>query len=187
MDLSLPRAFDATNESNKIVAKAKQALAKKFSWKKRDVLYSAVDLAVTLIALERYDEALEVCQFLGQFQFDGGFNLWCAIEMALVLQARLHRQKGETTAAEECLRRVHEAGFVDDRLEGSMLDRNGAVEESVREGDTKWEFEARQGLAMELAFIIELGGSEKCPVPVMEKQWDENLARLRELMDTKRK
>ena len=73
MDLSLPKAFDATDESNKIVAKAKQSLTKKFSWKKRDVLYDAVDLAVTLIALERNDEALEVCQFLGQFQFAQAF------------------------------------------------------------------------------------------------------------------
>jgi hypothetical protein len=187
MNWPLPKAFDATDETNKIVAKAKQSLTKKFSWKKRDVLYSAVDLVVALIALERYDEAMEICQFLGQFQFDGSFNLWCAIEMSLVLQARLHRQRGEQAAAEECLNRVQEAGFVEDRLEGSMLDRNDAVKESVREGDTKWELPARQGLAMEQAFIIELGGSDKCPVATMETEWDENLARVRELLKPKRK
>lgn len=180
MDWPLPNAFDPTGEPEKVIARAKAKL-KKFRWSHARSLYDAVAFAVLLHVFRRDDEALEVCRALGQIQFDGKYNLWSAVEKALVLQSRLLRQRGETAEADVCLRRVREAGFVDDRLKGILLDRNDTVKESVKDGDRRAEQAGRLILAGELAFIIELGGSDEYPVSRMEQDWQENLDRLRVL------
>jgi hypothetical protein len=180
-DWPLPAAFDPTGEPVKALAAAKKKLAGGFRWSKAQSLYDAVKLAVLLHVFGRDDKALEVCAALGRVQFDGKYELWSAVEKALVLQARLSRARGDLAAAAECVRRVREAGFVDDRLKGLLLDRNGTVRESVKDGDTKSEQAGRLILAGELAFIIELGGSAECPVERMEREWEENTARLRVL------
>lgn len=181
MDTSLPAAFDATSEPNKVLAKAKASVSKKFSWTKSQPLFDTLDLAVLLLVYGREQEALEVCQTLGKLQFNGSFNLWGAAERALTLEARILRSRGESEEADNCVQRVRDAGYVDTRLEGSLLDRNGLLEESLKNGKKKWEFEARKTRASELAFIIELGGSAKLPIAKAEQDWEENMAAMRQL------
>ena len=180
MDWPVPAAFDPTNESVKTIAQAKAKL-KKFRWSHAQSLYDAGALAVLLHVFDRDDEALEVCRALGQIPFDGKFHLWAAVETALTLQARLLRRRGEIAEADECVRRVREAGFAVDRLNGTLLDRNGTVSESVKNGKKRLEQAGRVTMAKELAFLIELGGSEQCPVDRMEREWKQNLDRLRAL------
>jgi len=177
----LPAAFDATTEPVKSLAKAKAKVAKGFAWTKTACLFEAVHLAHLLHLFGRDDESLEICAALGEYQFSGGYQLWSAVEKALALQARLLTARGETAAAEECVRRMREAGFVEDRLEGSMLDRNGAIPEAMKDGDRRWETSARLGLAGELAFIQALGGSAALPPDRLDDLWRENRERLREL------
>ncbi len=124
MDWPLPDAFDPTGEKEKALAQAKARLSKGFRWSKAQSLYAAGNLAVLLHVFRRDGEALEVCRALGRIQFDGKYTLWSAVETALTLQARLLRQRGETAEADACVRRVREAGFVDTRLKGILLDRN---------------------------------------------------------------
>jgi len=181
MDWPLPSAFDPKGETVKLLAQAKAKLSKGFKWSKAQCLYDAGALAMLLHVFGRDDETLEVCRALGQIQFDGKFSLWSGVETALTLQARLLRQRGATTEADACIQRVKAAGYVDDRLNGILLDRNSTVEEAVKDGNKKSELAGRLTMAKEIAFIIELGGSEECPVARMEQKWHENLARLREL------
>ena len=181
MDWPVPDAFNPEGETVKALAQAKAKLSKSFKWSKAQCLYDATALAVLLHVFDRDDEALEVCRALGRIQFDGKFSPWSGVETALTLQARLLRLRGETTDADECVRRVREAGYSDNRLDGSLLDRNGTVSLAVKDGNKKSELAGRVTMAKEIAFIIELGGSKKCPVDRMEKEWKENLARLREL------
>lgn len=180
MDWPVPAAFDPTNEPTKAIAQVKAKL-KKFRWSHAQSLYDAGALAVLLHVFERDDEALAVCRALGQIQFDGKFSLWSGVETALTLQARILRRRGDTEEADECVRRVRDAGYSDNRLDGSLLDRNGTVSEAVKDGNKKFELAGRVTMAKEIAFIIELGGSEKCSVDRMEREWDSNMARLREL------
>ena len=63
--MDLPVAFDATIESVKFLARAKQRAAKSFSFTKSSALQYAADLAFWLYLFGREDEALEVCEFLG--------------------------------------------------------------------------------------------------------------------------
>jgi hypothetical protein len=181
MDWPFPAAFDPTGESVKALARAKAKLSKGFKWSKAQCLFDAGALAVLLHVFGRDDQALEVCRALGQIQFDGKYSLWSGVETALTLQARLLRARGETAAADDCVRRVRDAGFSDNRLDGILLDRNGTVSLAVEDGDTKSELAGRVTMAKEIAFVIELGGSEKCPMDRMEREWESNVARIREL------
>ena len=181
MDWPIPDAFNPEDETKKVLAQAKAKLSKGFKWSKAQCLYDASALAVLLHVFDRDDVALEVCRGLGRIPFDGTFSLWSAVETALTLQARVLRRRGDEAGAAECLRRVREAGFVPKRLEGGLLDPNDTVKESVKDGRKKSEQAGRLILAKELAFIIELGGSEKWPVDHTEQEWQENIARPREL------
>ena len=130
---------------------------------------------------ERDDVALEVCRAPGRIHFDGKFSLWGGVETALALQARLLRRRGATAEADERVRRVREAGYSDNRLDCILLDRNGTVGEAVEDGDKKSELAGRVTMAKEIAFILELGGSEKCPAGRMGRECESNLTRLREV------
>ncbi|HEY1189457.1 MAG TPA: DUF6707 family protein [Gemmata sp.] len=180
MGWPVPAVFDLTNEPVKVIAQAKAKL-KKFRWSHAQSLYDAGALAVLFHVFERDDEALEVCRALGQIQFDGKFSLWGGVETALTLQARVLRRRDETAEADECVRRVREAGYSDNRLEGSLLDRNDTVSLAVQGGNKRSELAGRITMAKEIAFIIELGGSGKCPIDRMEWEWGSNMTRLREL------
>jgi hypothetical protein len=181
MDETLPTAFDPTRETEKVLLKAKERLAKKFSWKKKAALFDSVLLAHLLVVFSKDEEAIEVCAALGRIQFNGKWDLWAAVELALALQARLCRQKGDTSTADICHKRIAEAGYVDDRLDGSLLDCSDAIPESIKEGDKKWELEARLAYAAELAFIIELGGSARRPAKALESDWNANLTEMKRL------
>ena len=177
----LPEAFDAEREPNKLLGRAKAKIARNFRWTKAACLYDAVHLAHLLHVFGQDDEALEICRALGEYQFTGSYNLWSAVELALALQSRILRQRGEAAEAAECVRRLREAGFAPARLEGILLDRHGAIGTAMKDGDKKREQSLRLILAEELALIIELGGSAVCPVDQMEQRWTENRERLRVL------
>lgn len=181
MDWPLPGAFDPAGETVSALAQAKAKLSKNFKWSRAQCLYDAGALAVLLHVFRRDDAALEICRALGQIQFDGKYTLWSAVETALTLQARLLRQRGGSAEAAECVRRVREAGLAPGRLKGILIDRNETVNEAVKSGQKKIELAGRLTRAKELAFIIELGGSAECPVDQLERDWETNLARLREL------
>lgn len=181
MDTTLPPAFDPALETNKTLAAAKSPLFKKFNWKKSQTLFDAMRLAVLLVVFGKEDEALEVCRTLGRIEFNGSFELWSAVERTLTLASRILRLRGDIAAADACLARVRAAGFVDERLDGIMLDRNGAIPEAIKDGDQKLERAARLSLAAEQVFIMELGGSEKCPVEKLEREWEANQAELKRL------
>lgn len=182
MDTTLPPVFDASQEANPKLAKVKASVAKKFSWTKPQPLFDAVRLASLLLVYGKADESLEVCRTLGRIEFDGTYHVWPPVERALALQARLCRQRGEHEEADECLHRIRAAGFVDTRLEGKMLDPNGALADALQEGDKKMEQTARLSRAAELAFIIELGGSAVLPVAAAEEDWQQNMQKLQQLV-----
>ena len=181
----LPRAFDADREAVPLLAKAKARLSKNFKWTRAQSLYDAAHLAVLLHVFGRDDEVLQICGALAEYQFTGSFHLWSAVEVALALQARLLRGQKAKAEAKKCVARIRAAGFVDERLEGLLLDRNGTLENAIQDNDRRMEQLARVTRALELAFIRELGGSEALPLARVDELWNENLSRLRELVGGK--
>ncbi len=181
MDTTLPNAFNPAFEANPELLKVKTSLFKKFGWKKVATLYEAVHLAHLLVVFGKEEEAIEVCRTLGRIEFNGSFQYFGAVELALALQARLCRRSGDVTTAKQCIQRIQQAGFVDDRLQGTLLDRNGQLAEAIRLGKKRAERIPRLILAAEQTFICELGGSEKLPAAKLEKELNENLNALKNL------
>lgn len=185
MDKTLPAAFDPALETNEVLAAAKSPIFKKFNWAKKDLLYDTACLAHLLVVFGKEDEALEVCRTLGRLQLSAGKVLFNAVELGLALQARICRQRGNEAEATECHRRMREAGFAEQRLEGVLLDINGVIPEAIRLGDKKAERKARLRMAAEYVYIIELGGSAVYPIEKLEREHAENVSAIKELVGLK--
>jgi hypothetical protein len=184
MTVELPGVFDPSGEDDKVLERAKKKASKNFRWTSSACLMAAEELAFLCHVLGRDGEALEVARFVGGYEFGGNYSLWSPVEGTLALQARLARQKGDNSEADECVRRVRAAGFVASRLDGSLLNIEDA-ERAEREGRKSLERDYRLGQLHELFLLIELGGSKKWPVSSLEKAYQDNLARLRVLLGGK--
>ena len=157
---SFPIAFAADREADKFLAGVKKRAATKFSRKKQASLENAMRLAYWLYVFRKDDEALDVCRFLGTYEFAGNFNLWSWIEYTLALQSRIARQRGQDDESAECLHRIRAAGFVSSRLTGNLLDDKlecirSAASAKNKTGERDWSLTA----LLELCVLIELGGS----------------------------
>jgi hypothetical protein len=180
----LPAAFDPDQETDRFLAGVKKRAATQFSWKKRASLESAVRLAYWLFVFGKEDQALAVCRFLGTYEFTGKFNLWSWIEHALALQSRIARQRGRQNESAECVRRIRAAGFVESRLNGSLLDdRRGRIRGALAEKDQAGERDWSLTALLELCVLIELGGSETWPVAALEGELQQMVTRLRALLE----
>ena len=181
---SLPAAFDADRETDKFLAAVKKRAATKFSWKKQASLENAMRLAHWLYVFGKVEEALEVCRFLGKYQFTGNFNFWGWVEHTLALQARIGRQRGEHDEAAESMRRVRAAGVVESRLKGSLLvDKLDRVKRAAAAEDKTGERDWSLTALLELCVLIELGGSDTWPVATLEREFQQRVARLRTLLN----
>jgi hypothetical protein len=183
----LPRAFDPDQERDKFLIRFKKRAVKNFKLTKASSLENATHLAYWLFVFARDDEAMEVCRFVGRYQFQGNFNLWSWVETALALESRLARQAGEDQESAGCVQRMRAAGVVQRRLEGNLLDGPGGHLDCIRGATAAGDKSSILGWSlralMELCFLIELGGSASWPVDRLEKEFQEVLSSLRVLVD----
>jgi hypothetical protein len=180
-----PPVLNGGREANPELARRMKRVAKDFRWTRRGSLWGVAEIAYLLHVLGRDDEALEAARFLGQYQFAGNFALWTAVEYALALAARVQQQRGRADEAAVCVRRIRQAGFVSERLNGLSLRHDAqAVKLYVKAADMKGESAGRVRLAQELCLMIEFGGSKKYPVTELEKMFRENADRLRAMVDS---
>ena len=180
--ICMPDAFDADDESNKFLQRAKKRAAKDFKWTKTSSVRDASELAFWLHLFERDDEATEVAQFLEQFEFTGDYTIWSYVEGALALLARYERVNGKKGRHKALVKRIRDTGFVDARLEeGNLL---AMYEDRVSQvlGDKTSERNERVILIGELCTLRELGGSRRLPTDELEQRYTESYERLRELI-----
>jgi len=179
----LPPVFNSQDEPVKFMARMKARAAKDFRWTAKRPLEDAMCLAYWSYVFGRNDDALQVCEFLSQLQFSGDYNLWTWIELSLALEARLLRTINRQQEAAECVARIWAAGFVEERLEGLLLNsKERNIDCAVSDGDKTRERNWRVLLMLELCIIRELGGSEQLPVQRLEDSFQLNLSRLQELV-----
>ena len=182
--MTLPPVFDSDGEPVKFMARVKNRAAKNFRWTSMRPLENAMYLAYWSYVFDRNEDALQVCEFLSLFQFSGNYNLWTWIEHSLALEARLLRSSNKHQEAADCVARIRAAGFVETRLDGSLLtgkDRN--INDAVADGNKTRERDWRVLLMIELCVLIELGGSQQLPIGQLEYRLQENLVQLQRLVD----
>ena len=180
-ELTLPSAYDAEREENKLLQRLKKKAAKSFSFTRMSGLYDSHDLARHLYLSGRTDEALEVCELLAQVEFSGNFNVWSPVETTLALYARILKERGRASDAVKVMDRVRAAGFVEARLSGDLLS-DDEIRSAAAEGDRTSEAGYRCAQLSELCFMKELGGSRKKTPEKIEALIQENLAALKTLL-----
>ncbi|HLL60837.1 MAG TPA: DUF6707 family protein [Candidatus Nitrosocosmicus sp.] len=183
---SLPLVFNSEKEKIPFLARMKKRASKDFRWTRWRSLQNATLVAYWLYIFGKDKDALEVCRFVAQYQFDGDHNFWAWVESALALQARLFHSQRKEQEATQCIERIRAAGFVEDRLKGIMIyGKKGykeGIENAIADGDKILEREWRLAMIQELTVLIELGGSRKWPVSKLEKEFNDNLLRLQKLI-----
>ncbi len=187
MPVDLPDVFRDELEPVKVLARAKRRAAKDFKWTRRYSLEDAKILAYWLYIFERYSEAMEVCQFLGQAPFTGDTRLWANIEASLALQSRLLRSQGQQAEVEVCVERIrtvieqtYSPGVPESRMNGTFLRRyetNADLthRDKRKSSEKSWRLQA----VVEAYTLIELGGSDALPADVLEEHVREHITRLK--------
>ena len=181
--MSLPIVYSSQSEPIKFMARVKERAAKNFKWTVSRSLQNSMYLAYYSYVFDRCDDALEVCEFLSQFQFAGDFQLWGWVEHTLALQSRLLRLLGKPQEAADCVSRIRKAGFVETRLSGSLLGTRN-LDVAISDGRKTAERDQRVVRLIELCTVIEVGGSQELPVTTLEFLFQENLTRLQELVSS---
>jgi len=169
-------------------------LAGSFDMKDPASLEDAVQLA-TLLHVLRFDElSTGIVEKVGSADFDGNFDRWTWIELALVLGIRLKRLLGDVSSAENLKVKVLAVLDCGDEtqvklkhkvfnrfMRGSLLSRDKAVK-AQEDGYFDSEVLRRLSYFRELAKISELGGSSEYPVERAEREISENIDRLNEII-----
>ncbi len=98
----------APGDPHPLIAKKKASLAAKFSPKRMSALYSYVEIAWYLAAVERLDEARAMTDWVvDHVPFTGDFNVWTPASCAIALSARLARQNGDDASRQRTLLTQH--------------------------------------------------------------------------------
>jgi hypothetical protein len=187
--VKLPPEFDPRKECDKFLRGVKKRASTKFSYAKATSLRTGAVLAYWLYVFGRPREALEVCRFLGLYDLEALAYRWDALEPSLTIQSRILREIGKRSAAAACMKRVRDAGPHPSRVTGEMVFKNKGnsaylqqveycIAENRKSGERGW----RRCALVELCFIIEMGGSKKCPVVKAEKEFQNQMEALRKML-----
>lgn len=183
----LPKVFEEAAADSKFLARVKRRAAKNFKWTHILCLEKVVLLAYWLYTFDRVEDALDVCRFLAQAQFDGDLRHWWYIQSALILQSRILKAKGLTQEADNCLDRVRSIGDDAYRLDGLALHRYERNVDHALEDATKFskpnEIAWRMFVVIELSFLLEMNSSPALLVTELEEKLSANLERLKLLAE----
>lgn len=94
-------------EKKKVQSCCKMIL-KKCSFKSKNDLANVTNLATWLYIYGYYEEAIAVCDLLSEIVFTGNYDIWCQVEYALCLKARILREQGILTGREQLLEKTNE-------------------------------------------------------------------------------
>lgn len=175
--VELPPEMDPESESVKYLAQIKKRASKNFKWSRKASLEEGSDLAFFLFVWGRTDEALAVAEFLAQKPFTG-HDTWYLTEMVNVLAAHIHRKRGEAAKAAPFLKRIHEVGYIDTRLDDNSFDQaRGSIEGNS--GYLKSQIAWRSILCTRLMFSIEMLHDQGRSNPDFERELEQTLDQLR--------
>jgi hypothetical protein len=137
------------DEANKSVARAKAALAKKWSLAKKESLLDAAQLGWFLVALGREREARELADLVADgVAFGTDRDAWAAASYTIALAARLARSNGDQARRASLVARLVEhpavAATPREAFARSLADAGRDVRSAEIESSSKW---ACQGFA----------------------------------------
>lgn len=165
--------------------RVKQRATKNFKWTHVKSLENMSLLAYWLYISDETKDALAVCQFLTQAQYDGNQHHWFWIQSTLILQSHILKKEMSVQKSDECLNRVRSVGDNTYRLGGLMLNRyernvNDALNDATNFSKLN-EMNWRMMVVLELLFLIEMNVLSEMPTLVEKLTF--NICRLRSLAE----
>lgn len=91
--LEYSSVFSAENEDNRFLARKKQSIAERFKFSVEREVEKVYSLAYWLHVFGRDREAITVCDFLLQKEFDGDNSIWYHVEHAIGLKYVIEKQQ----------------------------------------------------------------------------------------------
>jgi hypothetical protein len=186
--VDVPSALVA-EEHNKFLARAKAALAKKWSLTRMESLFDTTHVGWFLVALGRDGEARELMEHVAdRVEFSGDYNVWSPVASAIALAARVARKSGdEASRARHVARLVQHpatAIMAGEALKKWIAEAQKDVRSAEVDPSQKW---ACQGFARgcaRAAYFCEMAGESTydaslIDVAALESTIEEGLAGLR--------
>jgi hypothetical protein len=184
-DFQLPLAFEFEGENVPKLAKFKRVRAGKWSLRSAKSLSEIAELATYLLALERYEEAAEIGQFVSEgIEFSGNYDLWSPASQSIAIGARASRMLGQEDRASKI--------FAPLKTNPSHCFNQATLKQILRETYDS----LRQGVSLKLiachnALVLEefyagRGGTEWYPITELEAQLNQALALIRQSLEPRR-
>jgi|GEM_PF-216913 len=172
---------------NKQISPIAIRLSKRFKLSVSKDLWDLIALAYALYVVNDTDTAFQVLSLLDDAEFNNNHDLWTPIEYGVVLQSAIYIAKNEGALAQNCIEKIT---LVRSRnaLSTKVLTRvlNGSLlkhEDIEKSKDKKSEYTNRMAHLYQLMFIHELGGGTEFSVDRANKEIQENIEKLRDLLE----
>lgn len=179
----------AAGDGNKAVARAKTALAKKWSMTRAESLVDAARLGWFFVALERDTEACELAEHVCErVAFSADQNVWSAASESIILAARLARLRGDEARRASLVARLVEhpavAAMPSEALAKWIAVANTDIRSAEIESAAKWALEGFSRGCARAAYFRETAAegaydSGTIDVAALDRTIEEGLAGLR--------
>jgi len=175
---------------NKIESDEAAALAKGFSLSNSENLEGLIRLATLRFVLDDTATTLKLTNLISDIKFDNDFDIWTWVEHGLVLQSAVYRKQGKTELAKECINKIastFENDPINKRVFMRTLNGDGistAYSKIQKAYDEEAEYGRRIALLWKLMLIREMGGGEEFSTDRADKEIQENIDRLKILIES---
>ena len=172
---------------NKQISPLAIRLSKRFKLSISKDLWDLVALAYALYVVGDTDTAFQVLSLLDEAEFNNNYDLWAPIEYGVALQSAIYMTKNEGALAKNCIEKITltrgrsalSTKVLARVLNGSLL----KYEDIEKSKDKKSEYSNRMAHLYQLMFIRELGGGTEFSVDRADKEIQENIGKLKVLIE----
>jgi len=149
-----------------------------------------VSLAYYCYVVSDYSKALRLTKWAYGIKFTGNHDIWTGVQCALILNSSIYKEMDKPELAQMSMSRVTDALEQDKPINRKVFQRtlNGqfipeSYEDILKAKDKMREIGFRMTLLKELMLIREMGGSEDFPATRADNEIQENLTKLKTLME----
>lgn len=171
--MEIPEIFEELSKStkSKSIKSLTKKLSKKFNTGNPEILENICKLAYILYIYRDNNSAKTVIDLIKTKPFEGSFDKWTWVDMALALNCRMNNGSSRDSykntinhvleSENDLQKKVNRKNF-DRFMNGETLDYEG-IEDAVNDGDKNIEWDYRLAQLMTLVKLKELGGSDVFP------------------------
>ena len=183
-----PKIHQASN--NKIEKKLALPLTKRFEPASPNDLQNLISLAYFQYVVGNVDASFELASLVSEIKFDNDFEIWEPVENGLVLLSAIYKERSDKESAEVCIKKINarleEGSPVNKKVFARKLNGDGlsnAYKKIEQAFDKEAEYSWRMGLLKKLMWIRKLGGGADFTVERADKEMQDNIEKLKTLIE----